>query len=130
MTRIVIFGAGLGGKRALNALPPEVTAIAFCDNCPALHGRKICGLPVVDPARLFELDLDYVLIASSYFDEIFDQLIAFGFPIERIEVLDPEVRNGNEESTHVRWLAFTIFSAGVASLVFLASYGTYYLLFG
>lgn len=76
--RFIIFGAGVIGQQALQAIGRARTAY-FADN--AKHGQVICGLDVLPPERLRELQRTYnIVIAVSYNNaaEIMEQLEEMG----------------------------------------------------
>ena len=126
MQNIIIFGASVGGRRGLYSLPGGRKAVAFCDNDTKKHGTRFEGLPVIAPAQLAQIPYDRILVASSYQRTILDQLKELGIPLERVDLLDPDILNGLEDSpTPGRWLL------GVAALVVaLALYGLVRLVVG
>lgn len=126
MEKIVIFGASIGGERALRWLPRGKKAVAFCDNNKAKHGTQFHGLPVLAPDALKTFGQDRVLIASAYYPEIFNQLVDLGVPLDRIDILDAEILNGVDQPTNtVYWVL-----AGAAVVLGLAGYGLVRLVFG
>ena len=126
MEKIIIFGASLGGERALKSLSRGKKAIAFSDNDPKKHGSTLSGLPVVAPNEILQRPYDKVLIASSYYPEIFNQLVDLGVPLRAIDILDADILNGVEEtSPTIFWIL-----GGAGVVVALALYGLYRLIFG
>jgi FlaA1/EpsC-like NDP-sugar epimerase len=121
--KIVIFGAGMGGKRAYKSLRKEYDIIAFVDNDQAKHGSQLLKLPIKAPSDLAKLDYDQIYIASMYAAEITYQLRQeLDVPIEKIAQVDKGVLNGDEE---VPWGCLGII---VAALV-LIGWGVYALFF-
>lgn len=126
MQRIIIFGASLGGQRALKSLPRKAKAVAFSDNDPKKHGQQLDGLPIVSPDEIKSQPFDTVLIASSYYPQIFNQLIDLGIPLDSIEILDADILSGVEEPSSNIYGAF----AGIAVVLALAAYGLFRLIAG
>jgi predicted aldo/keto reductase-like oxidoreductase len=81
--QLVLFGAGVDGKRAWEALSESGIAVSFfCDNSIKLHGTRICGVPVISPNELDGLNDSIVVITSSlHHDEIKSQLDALGVSV-------------------------------------------------
>jgi len=127
MKKIVIFGASLGGERGLRSLPSSQRAVAFCDNARAKHGTLFHGLPVISPDAISSTPYDRVLIASSYYEQIFDQLIASGIPAERIDVLEAHLLEGRPDPTPQArgWVVGAVI--GVVLVLALAACGLYHL---
>lgn len=122
----MIFGASLGGHRALRSLGRDRRVIAFCDNAAEKHGGVVHGIPVVAPAQLASMGFDRVLIASAHYPEIYAQLIDLGVAADRIEILDPDVLNGADEPRmRSYWLVCAAFV-----VVGLALYGLFRLVAG
>lgn len=90
-TRVVIFGAGLGGARVWMALSPlpAIDVVSFVDNDPRKHGTTLYDTPVCGLDGLSSLDYDYVLVASIHHAAIRTQLVKSGVPGRRILVLGP-----------------------------------------
>ena len=95
--RIMIFGAGEGGRRALRCLREGVEVICILDNDPRKHGTALDGIQVCRPDRALDPYADQILIASQYSSEIFEQLLDIGVDVTKIEVLDYELLQGLEK---------------------------------
>jgi glycosyltransferase involved in cell wall biosynthesis len=74
--RIVIFGAGAAGQIALRALPDVVGLV---DNDPAKCGRLFEQIPVRSPESLRDRHQDMILVCSTHWPAITQQLIDMGF---------------------------------------------------
>jgi hypothetical protein len=86
--KIVIFGAGQAGLAAKKNLQSEYQILAFCDNDPAKANTLLENLPVIAPQNLVTTDFDLVMIASEYFEQIYQQLVdVLAIPTTRIRVL-------------------------------------------
>jgi len=76
--RIVIFGAGAAGQNGLRALPAG-SVIGFVDNDPAKSGRVFEQILVRSPESLRDRHQDMILVCSSHWPAITQQLIEMGF---------------------------------------------------
>jgi hypothetical protein len=83
--RVAIFGAGSGGRKALAELLPDSEVVAFLDS-RADGERELLGLPIRKPEAVHDLNVDAVILASVHAGPMFHQLLALGFPRERIEI--------------------------------------------
>ena len=90
LKRVMVFGAGEGGRRALSHLRDKVQVICVLDNDPRKHGTKLEGVPIGAPTRALDPQVDQVLIASIHSVEIFDQLLDLGVDVRKIDVLEHE----------------------------------------
>lgn len=78
--KLVLFGAGKDGLRALIALRAlfDIEPYSFCDNSPKVAGTEIRGVKVISFEQLRRLSMEeevYVLITSSaFYNEIRAQL--------------------------------------------------------
>ncbi len=63
MKRVVIWGAGQGGRMMLNLLRADVNVVAFCDNNKKLQGTMICSIPVIDDKQLLKINPECIYIA-------------------------------------------------------------------
>jgi glycosyltransferase involved in cell wall biosynthesis len=84
--RVAIFGAGVGGRKALAELLPEDRVIAFLDNRAFDGEEQLHGIPVCRPDAIRDLSVDAVILASVHAGPMYHQLLALGFPGERIEI--------------------------------------------
>jgi len=84
--RVAIFGAGGGGRKALAELLPDNEVVAFLDSRAVDRDEKLLGLPILRPEALHDLNLDAVILASVHAGPMYHQLLALGFPGERIEI--------------------------------------------
>ncbi len=79
LRRVIIFGAFITGKRALQMMRTQYEIIAFSDNCSDYHGKKIFDIPIVSPEIIPSLQAEMVVIASrNHFAEIARQLTDMG----------------------------------------------------
>ena len=77
--KLVIFGMGKyyeNRSDELNCLSKEDEIVAFIDNYST--NTTFLGHPVYNPYRIDELIYDFVLIMSSYYDEMVNQLVLLG----------------------------------------------------
>ena len=73
--KIVLFGTGSVALLFHGLFAEKCRILCFCDNNTSNQGKKIKGKPVIDPKNITEYEFDYVLIASSFDLEIYDQLV-------------------------------------------------------
>lgn len=83
--KVYIFGTGKGGKivaSVLNSL--NIRDYLFVDNNRNLWGTKLLGTEVFEPSKLLLESKEniIVLVASSYFNEIANQLVGYSFKRE------------------------------------------------
>lgn len=116
MKRVMVFGGGEGGRRAIGHLKDKAEIVCILDNDARKHGTRLEGVPICAPARALETDVDQVLIASIHSVDIFDQLLGLGVDIRKIDVLDHEfLQHAATFPTGIRNLAI----AGCAGLAML-----------
>lgn len=84
MYNIIIFGTGRSSEHVINLLNKECSIVAFVDNNMNNWGKKEENV-VVGPEKIKEMNYDYIIIASQYNNEIYNQLIEIG--IERNKIL-------------------------------------------
>lgn len=89
-----LFGAGLGGERALAAFSSLYRFKFVLDNDPGKNGTLFHDLPVKLPTGLFPLTVDAIIVASVYRKELVRQLRELGVPEDRILVADNAVTEG------------------------------------
>lgn len=80
--KVVIFGAGAGGKATFFVLKTlSISPICFVDNDPSLMGSKMFDIPIEKPSYLLNINKDefMVLVSSIYYEEISGQLMDMGF---------------------------------------------------
>jgi len=83
--RVAIFGAGGGGRKLHAELSPDSEAVAFLDSRADGDG-ELLGLPIRKPEAVHDLNVDAVILASIHAGPMYHQLLALGFPGERIEI--------------------------------------------
>ena len=85
MIKVLIFGAGEGGRKVVDMLNEDnVEILGYIDNDERKTGQKIYGKEVMLPEKISGFNYDYILIASMYFNEIFNQLINMGINESKI----------------------------------------------
>lgn len=86
--KIVLFGTGSVAVQFHSLFAKKCRIMCFCDNKISNQGKKFKGKPVIDPRNISEYEFDYVLIASSFDLEIYDQLVnELGITPRQISVL-------------------------------------------
>ena len=91
MKTVAIFGCGSAGQRTYFHHRSKSRVLAFLDNDRSRHGTQVLGVPVRDPEVFNYAEIDHVLIASMYLDQILVQLLALGVPSSKIEYVSDDV---------------------------------------
>mgnify|MGYP003168156318 CR=1 FL=1 len=84
MTNIIIFGTGSTSRMVLQGLKDDVNILYFCDNDKRKWNTKYSNKMIISPEKIVETDFDYIVIASQFNDEIYDQLIKLGVCKDKI----------------------------------------------
>lgn len=75
---IVLFGASKLGMLAYHILKDSYNILYYCDNDSEKWGKRVSGVEVISPTQLKKLTNIDVIITSSYYCEIGDQLQNLG----------------------------------------------------
>lgn len=85
MYKIVVFGVGNAYKKISCGIDySNVEIIAFTDNNSERWNHEFESKKIIPPSRLKEFSFDYILIASSYYDEISIQLMQLDIEEKKI----------------------------------------------
>lgn len=87
--QLIIFGAGGMGRMLIESQIFKGSVKFVVDNNPKKWGQGCAGLTIYSPSELLKLDNKLVLVASMYFTEIEEQLIAMGLN-ENKDFIDAE----------------------------------------
>lgn len=87
--RIIIFGLGSLYRRAIIYIKDLYEIVALTDNNQSLHGTMVDGVLVISPSELLLKKCDGILVLSSFYKEIHQQLISVG-------VEDTLIHNGRD----------------------------------
>lgn len=68
MKKVVIWGAGQGGKMANKLLHGKVCVIGYCDSNSKMWGQYVGGLPIVSPEQIHALEPDLIFISMLNHD--------------------------------------------------------------
>jgi len=93
--RLVLFGAGAGGREALARLRGRQQVVACADNVSARVGQRLLGVPIIGPSALPSLPHDAIVIASIHVEAITAQLTALGIDRHRIRTVDEVLRGAS-----------------------------------
>jgi phosphorylcholine metabolism protein LicD len=74
LKNIIIFGAGEFGKNIYNIYKNEYNILYFCDNNQNLQNQSIFNIKIISPDKLKLIKYDKIIIASTYVEEIYNQL--------------------------------------------------------
>lgn len=91
-----IFGAGMGGRRALALLGSDWPVKGFIDNDRSLQTSEGLGGVVYGPEVLESSDAELVWVASMHADEIGAQLWDLGVEPQRVMPIDKALLAGDE----------------------------------
>lgn len=86
MSKIIIFGTGLFWENRKKYIIGNSDIVCFIDNSKEKKNTYIDGIKVCSPEMICEYEYDYILIMSSYFKEMKEQLIGLG--VENAKILD------------------------------------------
>ncbi|HOS69977.1 MAG TPA: hypothetical protein PL076_07715 [Bacillota bacterium] len=90
---VIIFGAGKNGEFVYKQLRDSalkntnIRIIGFADNDEKKWDKEFCGAVVFRPEKGVLRKADKILIASSYYGEIYDQLVNLGIDKETIDIV-------------------------------------------
>lgn len=116
MTRVAIFGCGSGGQRTCLHYKTKYKVVAFLDNDRSKHGTRVLGVPVCGPEQFNYSDVDQVLIASMYLDQILVQLLALEVPASKIEYVSEDIMM---RDTSTRFIGFPRLVSNLESALYL-----------
>lgn len=87
MKKIIIFGTGNAARKVTNYVDKTKNIIiGYADNDEKKHGGKFRGKNVLAPSSIPECNYDYIVIASSYWREILQQLLKMGVKRKSIKL--------------------------------------------
>ncbi|NMH59643.1 glycosyltransferase family 61 protein [Alteromonas ponticola] len=72
--RVVIFGTGSAARNFVPTVRSKYEIVAYMDNDTTKQGTFIGTTPVLAPSAISTLDIDLILIASDFFEEIYHNL--------------------------------------------------------
>src|SRR5262249_40169422 len=72
--QVLVFGAGVGARRAVACLRHRCRVLAFLGNDPAKRDGRLLGRPILGPDGLGRYAFDKIYVASMYADQIYRQL--------------------------------------------------------
>lgn len=79
--RIILYGAGLAGHRALRWMPRSLEVIAVVDDDKAKEGLRFCGHPIIAAHNIPEHNYDKIIITSwLHSHKLFGRLLEIGVP--------------------------------------------------
>ena len=83
MYKVIVFGTGVTAKDVLYKLNDNCKIVCYLDNNNEMWGR-FNGIEVKSPTLIKDLSYDFIIIASQYNDEIYEQLISLGVDSKKI----------------------------------------------
>lgn len=82
--KIVLFGMGEVYEKNKDKISKDDVIIAFLDNNEQLQGTEYEGIPIYEPKEVRNLPYENIVIISTYFIQMRDQLIQLGCEREHI----------------------------------------------
>lgn len=119
---IIIFGTGSCCERLMSYLEDDINIIAYADNDSAKIGLSFYNIQIIDPKKISSYNYDYIIIASGFEYEIFEQLIKMGISKEKIFLFDTYfnlvkeelIFDGMMENYNNRISEFNCFATGIS----------------
>lgn len=74
MCKILIFGTGSTAEIVTKSLKDNIDIIAYVDNDISKHFKKFNDKIIIPPQKIKEHEYDFIIIASQYNEEIYEQL--------------------------------------------------------
>ncbi|MED1794892.1 TylF/MycF/NovP-related O-methyltransferase [Brevibacillus nitrificans] len=85
MFKILLFGAGSVSKDLVSILDfDKVQILAYVDNNKTIQNTLIDNINVISPNKITLFEFDYIIVTSTYYDEIYKQLIHLGIHKNKI----------------------------------------------
>jgi hypothetical protein len=84
MKKVIIFGTGSGYYKLKMYFRDDVKIIAFLDNNKSKWNTKFEEVLILNPTKIQDIDFDYIVIASSYYEQITNQLQDLDVDIDKI----------------------------------------------
>lgn len=78
--RVVLFGASRLGEIFLSEFKGRANIVGFIDNDPRKAGTKSSGIPVFGFDDIKDLNPDFIVVTSQYYEQILNQLADFNIP--------------------------------------------------
>jgi|GEM_PF-1385798 SAM-dependent methyltransferase len=83
----ILFGTGKACLNRINSLNfKQINIIGVFDNDKKKQGKLFLGLKIDAPDNIINYKYQYILVISSFYDEIFIQLTSIGVP--RVKIID------------------------------------------
>lgn len=98
MRKIIIFGAGEGGRHAIEHYRScdDISILCVVDNSKQKQGTELEGIRVIPPSEILLQSYDVIVVASMYHQEIISQLIhKLSVPVDRIKIISTIIQKGN-----------------------------------
>lgn len=100
--RVVLYGAGQGGKYVLSHISTATEVVAVVDGDLTKHGTCFCGHRVFSPEQIGQLVYDAVVVATVHFEAVQARLLSLGVALDRIEKGITEPKSGVHEGVPIQ----------------------------
>ena len=84
MKKVLIFGTGESKNEFLRVKNINISVVAYVDNDKRKWGTYIDGVEIINPNKIQEYEYDYIVIASQYICDIYNQLIKNNISSDKI----------------------------------------------
>lgn len=91
---ILIFGTGNLYQKYKNRFKFH-NILALIDNSLEKQGKYIDGKKIISPSDIQQYEFNYIVILVQQYENIYQQLLKIGIPLEKIITIDPEGLFGN-----------------------------------
>lgn len=82
--KILIFGTGESKNEFVRVKSRNVNIIAYVDNNYKKWNKTLDGVEIIQPQKINQYKYDYIVIASQYVYDIYNQLISMGISEDKI----------------------------------------------
>jgi len=82
--KVYIYGTGSGAQKCMESLNSEVKVLGFLDSDANKEGTMFCSRQVSHPTNITNENFDYIILASTFVEEIFDFLVSLSFDSTKI----------------------------------------------
>lgn len=84
-TKIIVFGTGSGFEKVLEVIDlDKVEIVAILDSNKSKQGTYLIGKKIDTPLNVHKYDYEYIIIASQFYNCIFNKLIELGVDEKRV----------------------------------------------
>lgn len=83
--KVILFGVGKVFSMFMRMYDQDkVDILLVCDNNADIQGTEVCGIKVCAPSEIVETDCEYIIVTSSYFEDIKKQVLQLGIDEKKV----------------------------------------------